>query len=93
VLTEDSWLYSRPLPGGGFVAIEATEPGPDGVSVYAQLLVERRADPARRVGHSPPVVAEALAVDAQHALDALYGIAANNVEIARALMRWQGLRG
>jgi len=54
------------------------------------LLVERRSDPTRRIGHAPPVVAEAVAADPAAALAALFEIAANNVEIARALQRWQG---
>lgn len=147
-MSDDSRLYERPLPGGGYVAIEsaadvappppgAADPGtvgspagnagPEAASsgaphpapeaapeatpqpasqaasqalpqpprestVHAQLLVERRADPGRRVGHPPPVVAETDAPDAQRALDALYAIAANNVEVARALQRWQARR-
>ena len=81
-------LYRRALPGGGYVAIEST-PESESAPVHAQLLVERRADPVRRVGHTPPVVAEATDDDAQIVLDALVEIAADNVEVARALLRWQ----
>lgn len=85
-------LYRRQLPGGGYVSIESAPDGTDDASVRAQVRVERRADPGRRVGHVPPVVAEAVAPDVQRAIDELYGIAANNVEVARALQRWQAAR-
>jgi hypothetical protein len=92
-VSSDGRLYSRPLPGGGYVAIESQPEAPDTPAVHALLLVERRADPARRLGHSPPVVAEAVAPDPEHALDALFAIAINNVEIARALQRWAKTKG
>jgi 2-polyprenyl-6-methoxyphenol hydroxylase-like FAD-dependent oxidoreductase len=56
------------------------------------VLVERRSDPGRRVGHAPPVVAETEAADVEEALDALSELADNNVEVARALQRWQARR-
>jgi len=84
-------LYMRPLPGGGFVSIESAGTGPG--AVRAILIVERRADPARRLGHAPPVVAEATAENTARALDALFSIASNNVEIARALQRWRAVVG
>jgi hypothetical protein len=68
--------YSRPLPGGGLVFIESA---PDG----ARLWVERRTDPHRRMGHTPPVLAWAPEADA------LVQIAADNVAVARAIQRWQ----
>jgi hypothetical protein len=68
--------YSRSLPGGGLVFVE-TEP--DG----ARLWVERRTDPHRRVGHTPPVLASAPEANA------LVEIAADNVAVARAIQRWQ----
>lgn len=84
-------LYTRSLPGGGYVAVES-ERDADSAVVRTVLLVERRADPVRRVGHAPPVVAETVGADAQHAAVALIEIAVNNVEIARALQRWQARR-
>ena len=68
--------YSRALPGGGLVFVEAE---PDG----ARLWVERRTDPHRRVGHTPPVLAYAPDPDE------LVEIAADNVAVARAIQRWQ----
>jgi len=88
----DRRLYSRALPGGGYVAIESTPETPGTSPVHALLLVERRADPTRRVGHTPPIVAEATAADPDEAVEALFAIAANNVEIARALQLWQASR-
>ena len=105
-------LYTRQLPGGGYVAIEATrddlelgaadaqsnrpvEPGEaaastrDGVAVSLRLSVERRVDPKRRTGHQPPVVAVVSDTDRERAVRQLVRIAENNVEVARALQRWQ----
>jgi hypothetical protein len=92
VTGNDGLLYSRLLPGGGYVSIEATPEAIDSPRIRAMLFVERRADPTRRIGHAPPVVAETVAVDPQRALEALFAIATNNVEIARALQRWQAKR-
>ena len=93
-MNADSRLYRRQLPGGGYVAIDSISA--DGVSeaarIHAQLSVERRADLTRRVGHEPPVVAEAQATDVQHVFDELYPIAVDNVEVAQALRRWQATR-
>jgi hypothetical protein len=91
-VTDDDRVYRRPLPGGGYVAIESTPDASGDATVRAHVLVERRSDPGRRVGHVPPVVAETVAPDVKHALDALSEIAANNVEVARALQRWQARR-
>lgn len=84
-------LYTRDLPGGGYVAIEAREEG--GVQYRARLLAERRSDPARRAGHSPPVIAEAEGGSASRVFDELYAIAADNVAVAQWIMRWQAKRG
>jgi hypothetical protein len=86
-VSTDCRLYSRPLPGGGYVVIESLPGAADVSTVHARILVERRADPVRRVGHVPPIVAEAVAPDPQHVVAALSPIATNNVEIARALQR------
>jgi hypothetical protein len=81
-------LYRRPLPGGGYVSIESTSDSSE-AEVRASLLVERRADPLRRIGHAPPIVAEAIDRDPQRALAVLVEIATNNVEVAKYLKRWQ----
>jgi hypothetical protein len=79
-------LYTRQLPGGGYVAIEAT--GQD-AEVNLRLYVERRVDPKRRSGHHPPVVAEFRGDDRDRGMRQLVRIAEDNVEVARALRRWQ----
>jgi hypothetical protein len=91
-MSPDSRLYRRQLPGGGYVAIDSVTGIAESARIRAQLSVERRADLGRRVGHEPPVVAEAEAADVQHAFDKLYPIAVDNVEVARALRRWQARR-
>jgi hypothetical protein len=82
-------LYSRTLPGGGYVTIEVE---PRDREIRAMLFVERRVDPLRRDGHAPPVVAEATGDSETSAFDALYPIAANNVQLAQRIMRWQAAR-
>ena len=70
-----SVVYSRTLPGGGYVAIDCIEQAP-GEGHHARLWVERRADPARRSGHVPPVIAEVQVADADFAVTTLRDIAA-----------------
>jgi len=83
-------LYSRDLPGGGVVTIEALPEGSP--SIQARVSVERRIDPQRREGHVPPVIAEARAPSQASAFKELYGIAADNVAVARGLIQWQARR-
>lgn len=84
-----SLLYSRELPGGGFVAIDVL---PHADAPHARLWVERRADPTRRAGHHPPVILELEASDLDGALGALRAVAADNVALAQALRRWAAER-
>jgi hypothetical protein len=79
-------VYTRPLPGGGYVAIDCDSHEGDH---HARLWVERRADTGRRAGHAPPVIAEAHDGDPVVAVERLRGIAADNVSLAAALRRWQ----
>ncbi len=88
-MKDPTLLYTRELPGGGFVAIEAAEAD----SGYrAQVSVERRGDPKRREGHTPPVIAEASGSTQSDVLRELYEIAADNVAVARGLIQWQARR-
>ena len=80
-------LYSRELPSGGFVVIEAESA--EGGLHHAFLAVERRSDPSRRAGHEPPVIAEARGTSRQIVFKELYQIARDNVAISRALLRRQ----
>lgn len=85
-------LYSRDLPGGGHVVIDVQQA--DGAAVdhagahLARLWVERRADPTRRTGHTPPVIAQCTALELEHAMAELRAIAADNVSLAQAMRRW-----
>lgn len=87
-------LYTRPLPGGGYVAIEALEPEslPEGPAYRARLSVERRTDPTRRAGHIPPVIAEARGESRAKVLDDLLAIATNNVAVAQRILQWTAAR-
>ena len=78
-------LYSRELPSGGFVLIEADSA--EGGLHHAFLAVERRSDPSRRAGHEPPVIAEARGTSRQIVFRELYAIARDNLAISRALLR------
>ena len=81
-------LYRRTLPGGGFVNVEVEPTSASGVH-RAVVAVERRSDPVRRDGHSPPVVASAEGGSRQSVFAQLLAIAADNVAVARALLRWK----
>ena len=86
-------LYSRDLPGGGFVAVDATPTDGAGESGHrARLWVERRADLVRRTGHTPPVIAHRTADDVESATAELRAIAADNVQLALAMRRWAQAR-
>jgi hypothetical protein len=85
--SEGDALYTRMLPGGGYVLIEAKRG--EEAELRLTLSVERRVDPQRRAGHAPPIVAESSHPDAARAASELLKIAADNVEVAQALRRWQ----
>jgi hypothetical protein len=87
-MSTDKTLYRRTLPGGGFVNVEAEAPSKSG-NHRAYVAVERRSDPARRDGHVPPVVASAEGGTRQSVFSQLLAIAADNVAVARALLRWR----
>jgi hypothetical protein len=104
-MTESKLLYSRQLPGGGWVTLESESPeaghaaAADAAATSSAaeparvvLRVERRTDPVRRSGHAPPVIAEAVAPSETVAFDTLYPIAASNVQLAQRILRWQADR-
>ena len=77
-------LFHRDLPGGGYVAIElVATPGADRT---VRLIVERRGERSRRVGHRPPVIHEE-SWKPERGFGELYRIACDNVAIARGLLR------
>ena len=81
-------LYSRELPSGGFVLIEADNA--EGGLHRAFVAVERRSDPSRRAGHEPPVIAEARGTSRATVFKELYAIARDNTAISHALLRRRG---
>jgi hypothetical protein len=91
-------VYRRDLPGAGFVAIELSQgdASADDGSVQdtprVRISVERRGSESRRVGHTPPVVAEIDGDDTAADIGELYRVAADNVALARALIEWQTRR-
>lgn len=82
-------VFERRLPGGGYVMVERLrQADPD--SPHARLVVERRADPTRRIDHRPPVVAEASGAGSDRVLADLMAEAADNVMVARRLLNASG---
>ena len=88
-------LYHRPMPGGGYVDVEMdAEHVSEGAEarVHGRVIMERRADIGRRIGHQPPVVAEMSGDDADELMSELFRLACDNAALARSLMRWQSAR-
>ena len=83
-------LYARPLTSGGYVAIEASQPA--GTAYRACVYVERRADPLRRSGHAPPVVAEFEGPTRLSVMHELYRVAADDDLLARGMAQWAAQR-
>ena len=79
-------VYRRTLPGGGYVNVEV-DPTTETGTHRAHVAVERRADPSRRDGHEPPVIATAEGRTLQGVFAKLFAIAADNVSVALALLR------
>ncbi|MFL5562377.1 MAG: hypothetical protein ACJ79K_12965 [Gemmatimonadaceae bacterium] len=83
-------LFTRELPGGGYVAIESL---PTEAGIHrARVSVERRTDPDRRLGHVPPIIVTLEGASPAELFEELYRIAVDNVEIARGIMKWQAAR-
>jgi hypothetical protein len=85
-------LYERELPGGGFVAIEVADRGPDEPRCEGRISVERRVERERREGHNPPVIFQLQGDSSRTVFNELYRIAADNVAVARAILAWQSAR-
>jgi hypothetical protein len=86
--SEPTRLYTRRLPSGGYVAIEAlpvrTLFGP--VKIRGHVVVERRPE-SRRQGHRAPIAACAEYTRAEEIVDALVPIASSDSVIADVLAR------
>ena len=76
-------LFHRDLPGGGYVAIELTQASD--TDRLVRMIVERRSDRTRRIGHRPPVILEETWTADRNFGD-LYRMACDNVAIARGLL-------
>jgi hypothetical protein len=77
-------IYRRPLPGGGFVTIEAT-PVHNllGKRRYrGDVVVERRTGSDRRIGHDAPIVACAEAQTIATIFHELFPVAQSNAALA-----------
>ena len=86
---ETTRVYERPLPGGGFAAIDLTIVGRPWRPrrYWGELVVERRAQQWRRDGHRPPVVALVVGPAAAAVVDRLMPIAGHNPSLASACLR------
>jgi len=90
-------IYRRPMPGGGYVEVEldaSPNQARSGRSepVRGRVIMERRADPLRRSGHSAPVVAELAGDDRDELMADLFRLARDNAALARSLMRMDAAR-
>jgi hypothetical protein len=96
--TRGAPLYRRPMPGGGYVEVEVDVTPTDaassagGRSLRGRIVMERRADPGRRYGHSAPIVAELAGDDHDELIADLFRLARDNAALARTLMRMEGGR-
>ena len=84
------FLYSRPMPGGGYVRVEllVSEPG----AVVAErargrVVMERRAPAPATPPEDPVIVEEMEGDDANSVVDELFRIARDNAAIARRVLR------
>jgi hypothetical protein len=86
-LIQDSAVYRRELPGGGYVAIEVER---ERELALTRVSVQRRAVDARRDDHVPIVIAEAECDERSSEFGALFRLAGDNAAIARVLLRIEG---
>lgn len=91
-------IYRRPMPGGGYVEVEV-DASPNEASrdersgpLRGRVVMERRADPGRRSGHTAPVVAELAGDDRDELMADLFRLARDNAALARSLMRMDAAR-
>jgi len=86
-------IYRRQMPGGGYVEVELdtsldeTARDARGGPIRGRVVMERRSDPIRRLGHRAPVVAELAGDDRDELMADLFRLAQDNAALARNLMR------
>jgi hypothetical protein len=89
---EAELVYRRTLPGGGYVAIEASPVcSPHGARYHGEVVVERRA--TRRDRSTAPVVACADGPSVDAVLRDLFPIAHSNARIASECIRYSKTQG
>ena len=87
-MRENTVVYRRSLPGGGWVAICATPTRTllGQRRVVGTIVVERRAL-QRREGHEPPVVARSTRDSLTAVLNDLFPVAQSNAALAAECLR------
>ena len=95
MVADQTRLYVRDLPGGGYVAIDLVADAlpEQGMPCRAHGAVELRTTHNRRAGDGPPVIAEAKGETRSQVFGELFRVACDNVAGARGLLRWnKGMR-
>lgn len=83
-------LYSRRMPGGGFVRVELLVVEPGAVAAErarGRVVMERRAQTPATPEEPPVIVEELEGDDATSVVDELFRIAQDNAAIARRVLR------
>ena len=86
-------LYSRPMPGGGYVRVELLVSEPANVAaegLRGRVVMERRTFAPPAVGDEAMIVEEVAGADMNVVVAELFRIARDNAAIARRVLRQQG---
>ena len=86
-------LYSRPMPGGGYVRVELLVSEPANVTakgLRGRVVMERRSFVPPAPGDEELIVEEVKGADANVVVAELFRIARDNAAIARRVLRKQG---
>ena len=86
-------LYSRPMPGGGYVRVELLVSEPGNVAaegLRGRVVMERRSFAPPAPDDEELVVEEVEGADANVVVAELFRIARDNAAIARRVLRGQG---
>jgi hypothetical protein len=79
-------LYSRPMPGGGYVRVEVVRE-PSAEHLRGRVVIERRTPTPATPEEEPLVVEEVEGGDPNVVVDQLFRIACDNVAIARRVLQ------
>lgn len=85
-------LYSRPMPGGGYVRVEMLVPESDAAAadrLHGRVIMERRVQTPATPEEEPVVVEEVEGDDPNVVVAELFRIARDNAAIARRVLRRQ----